>query len=281
MRRLVLIVFLVLANLNFLFGQDIVQGLEGIVVEKYYKSTKADLVANELGGNLRKDEVTYRIFVDLLPGCRFQVAYGSGDHPLYIKTTTDFYNNTDKGSTVASLIPRRSLGKNTVMLDSWLSVGTAGELSLGILKDEDDSLETISHESNLLAGLDSETGTSLRVKDGIKYAIEMPKHTLFGLDSIIEVFGYRGGNEFRVTNGAWACMGKGSIGPDSLTNNRVLIAQVTTDGDLSFELNIQIVTPEGKIQRYVARNPGDNEYHIPTLIYGESGNTKNQKKTKR
>jgi hypothetical protein len=261
----------------FFSAQETRHGLEGIIVEKYYKTTKEDLLVNNIGGNLKKNSTTYRIFVDLLPGYRFQAAYGSGEHPLYIKTTTDFYNNIDKGSTVASLIPRRSLGKNTVMLDSWISVGTAGELSLGILKEEDDSTETIPHESNLLSGTDIETGSSLKVKDGLTYSIEMPSHTLFGLDSVIQVFGNKGGNEFVVNNGAWACMGKGSLGPDSLTNNRILIGQVTTDGELSFELNIQIGTPEGKVQRYVARNPMESEFTHESLVLS----SKKSKKTKK
>jgi hypothetical protein len=72
-------------------------------------------------------------------------------------------------------------------------------------------------------------------------------------------------------------MGKGSLGPDSLTNNRILIGQVTTDGELSFELNIQIGTPEGKVQRYVARNPMESEFTHESLVLS----SKKSKKTKK
>jgi hypothetical protein len=246
--------------------QIIEQGLEGIIVEKYYVSGKDDLAANDYAGKLRKNATTYRIFVDLLPQYRFQAAYGSKEHPLYFKTSTSFFNNTDKGGVAASLIPMRNLGKNTVMLDSWLSVGTSGELTLGIPKNDDDTSKLIEFQSGFLNNKSKCVTFSPREKDGLKYTLDMPLHTLFGLDSVIQTFGYKGGNEFYVDNGAWACMGKGSMGVDSLSHNRVLIAQLTTDGTLEFELNLQILTPEGKVQRFVARNPQGQEFISESLV---------------
>ena len=253
------------------------QGLEGILVEQYYMSGKNDLAANSFAGELKKNAVTYRIYVDLLPGYRFQAAYGSKEHPLFIKTSTSFFNNTDKGGVVASVIPRRSLGKNTVMLDSWLSVGSASELSLGIPKEDDDTSGFVEFENGYLINRTKEVPVLPSERDGLKYTLNMPLHTFFGLDSVIQVFGNKGGSEFVVSNGAWACMGKGSMGVDSLSQNKVLIAQITTDGALEYELNIQIGTPEGKVQRYVARNPKDSEFTNATLVMS---NKKSKKKNK-
>jgi hypothetical protein len=75
------------------------------------------------------------------------------------------------------------------------------------------------------------------------------------------------GPVFSTTDGSWASLG-GSMGPDAETN-QVLIAQITTDGILSFELNIQIGTPEGNVEKYVASNPiADNgEFLFPGLTY--------------
>ena len=253
------------------------QGLEGILVEHYYMSGKNDLATNSFAGELKKNAVTYRIYVDLLPGYRFQAAYGSKEHPLFIKTSTSFFNNTDKGGVVASVIPRRSLGKNTVMLDSWLSVGSASELSLGIPKEDDDTSGFVEFENGYLINRTKEVPVLPSERDGLKYTLNMPLHTFFGLDSVIQVFGNKGGSEFVVSNGAWACMGKGSMGVDSLSHNKVLIAQITTDGALEYELNIQIGTPEGKVQRYVARNPKDSEFTNATLVMS---NKKSKKKNK-
>jgi hypothetical protein len=274
----ILYLFLVIATPSFFaVSQAEKQGLEGILVEKYYVAGKNDQAANAYAGELKKNAVTYRIYVDLLPGYRFQAAYGSKEHPLFFRTSTSFFNNTDKGGVVASVIPRRSLGKNTVMLDSWLSVGTASELSLGIPKTDDDTSGFVEFEQGYLVNRTKEVPVLPGERDGLKYTLNMPLHTFFGLDSVIQVFGNKGGNEFFVNNGAWACMGKGSMGVDSLSQNRVLIAQLTTDGSLEYELNIQIGTPEGKVQRYVARNPKESEFTHESLVLS----TKKSKKTKK
>ena len=77
------------------------------------------------------------------------------------------------------------------------------------------------------------------------------------------------GPVFSTWNGSWASL-NGSIGPDSI-DNKVLIAQITTDGIFSFELNIQIGTPTGGVQNFVAVNPVANEIVIPSLIYNSTG----------
>ena len=73
------------------------------------------------------------------------------------------------------------------------------------------------------------------------------------------------GPVFSTSNGSWASL-NGSYGPDSSTN-RVLIAQITTDGMFTFELNIQIKSSNGVVEQYVARDPVGNEIQEPTLIY--------------
>ena len=244
------------------------QGLEKIIVEKYYISNALDTAANYYAGKLPVNSTTYRIYVDMLPGYKFQAAYGSPEHTLKMNTTTHFFNNTDHGATIANTIPYRTLKKNTVMLDSWISVGSAGEDCVGILKTEDDTIATINHEKKFLRNENKVMGESLLKKDGLIHNGKAPRPMFFNLDSAASVFaGYKNGNSFIVNNGAWACLG-GTYGIDSLKTNRVLIAQITTDGDFSFELNIQIGTPKnGVSQKYVARNPIGDEICIPSLIY--------------
>lgn len=277
MRKRIILIF----NLFCLSGFS-QNGLENIIVEKYYVSDANDTSANKFAGNLPIGSVTYRIFADLLPGYRFQAAYGSPEHELKIETSTLFFNNTEHGSTIPNVIPQRTLRKNTVMLDSWLSVGSAGEDYFGVLKTDDDSLETIDHEKKFLKNIDSNIGESLTVKDGLVKDENIPRPTFFAIENEVEIFGNKkSGSSFALTNGAWACLG-GSVGPDSLTTNRVLIAQMTTDGDFSFELNIQIGNPsKGVSQRYVARNPVDNEISIPSLIYFDKKNKLNKDKVRK
>ncbi len=256
------VLFIGLFFSQFLIAQS---GLENIIVEKYYVSDDNDTLSNKTTGNLPIGSTTYRIYVDLKPGYRFQAAYGNTEHPLKIETTTSFFNNTENGSTIPNVIPQRSLNKNTVMLDSWLSVGAAGEDLFGIMKELDDTLETVSHQGKFLQ---NKRNGSLSLKDGFMKGSQIPRPTFFAIDEQVEIFGNnKSGSSFVLTNGAWACLG-GSVGPDSLTTNRVLIAQMTTDGDFSFELNIQIGSPLlGVPQRFVARNPVEGEFSIPSLIY--------------
>ena len=138
-----------LSAVNSGFAQH---GLENILVEKYYISDAKDAAA-KLGGHLPVGSVTYRIFVDMLPAYRFQAAYGVPGHELRIATTTSFFNNEDAGATTANEIPKNKLQDNTVMLDSWLSVGAAAQNNAAIPKVSDTS-DAILHVDGILQNAD-------------------------------------------------------------------------------------------------------------------------------
>lgn len=242
-------------------------GLENVIVEKYYISDANDTMCNSIGGNLPIGSVTYRIYVDMLPGYRLHTVYGNKNHELIIKTGTKFFNNAYVGNVIGNVIPRRNLNKNTVMLDSWLSVGAAGENLYGIMKEDDDTIETVLHETPCLLNANPLAGIPIKSRDGLRSGIKVPRPTFFRIDSIANIFNTQIiGSSLTTNNGAWGCLG-GAIGPDSLTTNRLLIAQLTTNGILSFELNIQVGKQSSKPEKYVARNPIDGEIQLPSLIY--------------
>jgi hypothetical protein len=85
------------------FSQD---GLEAIVVEKYYVSDAADNANKVMSGELKPGSVTYRIYVDMKPGFRFQAAFGSPSHPLKISSTQPFFNHSDAGTTHPNILPK-------------------------------------------------------------------------------------------------------------------------------------------------------------------------------
>jgi len=242
-------------------------GLEKIIVEKYYISNANDTLANAIGGYLPIGSVTYRIFVDMLPGYQFQLAYGNKNHEMFIKTDTKFFNNAYIGNTIPNIIPNRTLKQNTVMLDSWLSVGAAGENLYGVLKEDDDTLETVVHEKSFLQNSHPASGIPINKRDGLVRADEIPRPTFYKIDSLVTIFNsLSNGLSFSTKNGAWACLA-GASGLDSLGSNRLLIAQITTDGTFSFELNIQVGKRNSKPENYVAKNPIGNEILLPSLIY--------------
>ena len=247
---------------KLVYSQD---GLEGIILEKFYISTKEDNSKPELSGHLAPGSITYRIYVDLKPGYTFQAAYGAPNHQLYIKSTNLFYNHVEYGAEYPNRIPLRTYSRNTSRLDSWLSVGGAGENQIGVLKSEDDSLNVSKTSGAYLKNNSKKMGVSLEVVDGMKEQYNLAFPTFYQMDSTIKGLGtITNTNTISTKNGAWASMGKGSQGADSLSN-KILIAQLTTDGKLSYQLNLLIGTPDGKSEKYVAHNPIEGEFTHPDL----------------
>ena len=247
---------------KFVYSQD---GLEGIILEKFYISTKDDNSKPELSGHLAPGSITYRIYVDLKPGYTFQAAYGTPNHELYIKSTNLFYNHVENGAEYPNRIPLRTYSRNTSRLDSWLSVGGAGENQIGVLKSEDDTLNVFKSSGAYLKNHSRKMGISLEVVDGMKEQYNLAFPTFYQMDSSIKGLGtITNTNTISTKNGAWASMGKGSQGADSL-RNKILIAQLTTDGKLSYQLNLLIGTPDGKSEKYVAHNPIEGEFTHPDL----------------
>jgi hypothetical protein len=61
-------------------------------------------------------------------------------------------------------------------------------------------------------------------------------------------------------------MGKGVSGVDSLGSNTILIAQITTKGKLSYELNLLLRDANGSTVKYVAKDPIEKEVLHKSLI---------------
>lgn len=257
------------------YAQD---GLERIIVEKYYISDLNDATLNNVGGELPIGSTTYRIYLDMLPGFRFQSCFGSDipDHPLIIGTSTKFFNNEDRGS-IFPTFNKNATKNNTVLLDSWVSGGYACAGNLGILKSQDNSVETVVNNDGILKNINPDAGIPLTQQDGL----------IAGTTNQIIVAGITDGDSglnrlldntndgpigstLMTTNGLWGVPG-GSAGPDTV-QNIVLIGQFTTDGDFSFELNVQI-GKTGNVEQYVARNREGDERTNSSLVYPLSVNT--------
>ena len=266
MKNLVLVFSLLICSLN-LYAQN---GLENIIVEKYYISDGNDTLANLDGGVLRVGSVTYRIYVDMLPGYKFQVCYGVPAHELRIETTTLFFNNEDRGSTSPNF-SFVNAAKNTVMLDSWLTVGAACNGYMGILKSDDNGVGNIvnNYSPQVLQNSDPNAGIPLTTQDGF-IAGTPEAFTELGITNELAVFDNQNdgtnGPLFSTFNGSWVAL-NGSYGPDTV-ENKVLIAQITTDGTFCFQLNVQLRTPiPGIVENYVALNATGSEILFPGLNF--------------
>ena len=247
------------------------QGLERIVVEKYYVSDANDATGSS--GVLPVGSVTWRIYVDMAPGWYLLQVFGNQNlnHPLLMTTTTSFFNDPDYGTYTPSNSANNTK-KSTMMLDSWISTGSACTGYLGILKSEDNSIGTFINKNGLLQNNDPAAGIPLTVQDGM-VAGTNPNFSTAGIpDSLLNVFGDGSvtGNTFKLTNGSWYSL----THPQGTTSsNRVLIAQITTDGTFHYELNVLIGKDLGNdlsaSETYVASNPSGDE--ISSTKYNLSG----------
>jgi hypothetical protein len=222
--------------------------LENVIVEKYYVADANDFTDTS-ASVLPEGAVTYRIFIDIKPGYSLQVVYGDKNHELFIKTSTIFFNDKECFAETGFNIDAKKLHLGTVALDSWITMGAATRIHTGILRTEDnDGFSLITNRE------------TLNKKDGLTKAV-LPAFRIFNLDlSLFRADSLA--NNFSTNNGGWAATG-GVKGPTP--ENRVLIAQLTTTGKLTFGLNVQIGTPTGGYIQFVSNNPIGSEIQFQSL----------------
>ncbi len=253
--------------------------INDLIVETYYISDANDATDTE-GGTLQEGSVTYRVFLELSEGSSLIELFGNANHAFFIKSTTPFFNHEDRGQTYGFDIRDNRLGENTVALDSWLSFGQASRSRLGVLKVEDTDGSVIGGVNNdggsagieggLLVNSDPEAGIPLTDADGL---LPWPAPGFAGFtfnqffDNPASVFGTQTVSNIFESNNFRLNTPNAVQGPTS--NNRVLIAQLTTTGELEFEINAIVRSAAGTNISYVARdaNVGQAEVLSPFLRY--------------
>jgi hypothetical protein len=270
----------IMKAIKFLLGMGLMlaassafsQGLQGIVVEKYYQANAADVADATASGAvtpLTTSSVTYRVYVDMAAGYKFNSLFGNAAHNLTVNTTTGFYNDPSWGVSInPGTVSTTNIRKNTGMIDSWFTTGGVAAGKAGVLKSEDTD-GTIGNAQSILAnnpggcfglpingasgqdGFLPSSGTTYVVPNGL------------GLGTALDVLDQTNGGSIVLTNGSIAALG-GVQGPTS--SNMVLIGQFTTNGEFSFALNLQIQNiATGVAENYVSSNPTGSELTHPTL----------------
>ena len=259
--------------------------LEGLFIETYYVSDSLD-ATDTTGGNLLEGEVTYRVFLDLAPGSRVLSVFGDTDHPFTVGSTRRFFNNVD-GASFGYEIPKVSYESNTVALDSYITLGQNGSQGLkkyyGLPKSQDTDGSFIGGVNNdggselidggLLINADASAGLPLTEADGMdtlnltianwfSFGIvdfaSGADTSIFNVDAVDSLFQ---SNQFVLQ-----CEGVYGVDPDS---NQVLVAQLTTPGEISLRLNAQIINASGDTITYVGTNVLNqpNTFFAPFLVY--------------
>jgi hypothetical protein len=245
-------------------------GYEGLYIEQYHRTSASQNLDTNYSGSIKPGSITYRVYVDLLPGYRLQAVYGTPESPIVINSSTPFYNHASNGQTHPNIIPQRSMFRDAVMLDSWLSMGASGENTMAIpLIHDDYGLDSLLPSGlPVLNDKQKKQLAMFREKDGLKWQENLPFPTFFQMDSALKHLGSTtNGHTIEITNGAWASLGRGSIGLDSLTNNMILIGQFTTEGDLELKLNLMISSPAGESQKYTYGASTASSMHHDKLHY--------------
>lgn len=248
--------------------------IEDVLVEVYYVSDNND-ATDETGGFLAPGSRTYRVFIDLCTGCSMRALYGDSAHPLLIRSTAPFFNNIDRGRTYGHQIANGALDENTAALDSWLTLGAASNQRAGIPKVNDSDGSIIGGVNNdggsaaipggLLVNTDPLAGIPLVQQDGLVPSptgpLTPPNFNTTGDDPAVVFFDASNDDTFLTSDFRMGCSTPGVAGPTE--ENLVLLAQLTTIGELSFTLNVEVQRPDGSIARYVGKD---------TLLNGEVPN---------
>lgn len=285
MMKKLLFTCIAICSFSFLKAQ-----LEKVSVEKYY-ITDANDATDISGGAILPGTTTYRIYIDLLPNTRLKSVYGSTGHPVVFESTAPFYNHATDGQTYAKEFLKNRYSEGLVALDTWMTLGQttktqAGKTYFGIPKVSDTDGSFIGGTNNdggsaaiatgLLINSDVQLGIPLTTADGMDTMANVPSNWLtIGLVDIATgedntIFGsLQSGTSFNSEEFLLQNIGVMGVDP---TSNEVLIAQLTTSGELSFELNIEVevlINGIPNIIKYVAKDTllGPNEVFSPFLRY--------------
>jgi hypothetical protein len=262
--------------------------IEKVRLETYYISNEDD-ATDTIGGSLESGNTTYRLFIDLQPGSKLLAIYGDEDHPLRFSSTTPFFNHREEGITFGKDVNRNRYEIGTVALDTYITLGQCSKpfsqgAYFGIPKEGDQDGSVIGGVNNdggsqeiaagLLTNANPQMGIPITMADGLTFKKELPdswieigfKDLLTDLDTTIFSLNK---TSFSSSNALLRNSGVTGVDPDQ---NEVLIAQLTTKGDISFEINLEIeILKNGNYQtvKYVAQNSSlkEDEIFEPLLNY--------------
>lgn len=279
-------VLILCSFVSFLLPDLISAQIKGVFVEDYYIVDQND-ATDTFGGQLEVGTKTFRIFVQLESGYQLKSILGTQGHPLIFSSSQPFFNHKEEGKTFAKDFNKNRFKNGTVALDSWLTIGQIAKASnnalQGVLKSQDTDGSIIGGINNdggsaeipegLLNNKNSQLGIPLTVADGMAVQLDLPED--WGHNGIIDNITSEDSTIFGSSSAKKSFFSESALLQNSgvkgvhADKNDILIAQLTTKGELSFELNCEIEDPFGNVRTYVARNEilGQNQTFNKYLKY--------------
>ena len=269
-------VFVLAVMFLFAMNAKAQNAIENVIVEVYYISDVND-ATDETGGGLPAGSKTYRVFIDLCEGCALRAVYGDENHEIRITSTAPFFNHSDRGRTFGHLVQNGALDEGTTALDSWMAMGGASNQKRAVLKVDDTDGSVVGGGNNdggsamvpggLLVNADPLAGQPLVERDGLVAlaaggTAAPPNFNVSGDDPAAVFDNTTVSGSFTSFSMRMACTVPGVTGGD--VGNRVLVAQLTTLGELTFCLNVEVQQPNGTVVKYVCSDD--------VLLPGETAN---------
>lgn len=247
--------FLVLGCFAFGGWVSAQEAVEGVIVDRVAVTSARDLGVQVDNGDTLF--TTYRVYIDLAPEFKMQAVFGNEQHPLILGATGMTYNTPVRGVATGNFIDPRKLLNDNLIRDSFITIAAVSNWYCGI------PLERDIDGNQVCDGLPRETSSWCALeKDGLAEFKPIDVELVF---VEFEGLGKESGSfSLYSTNGAWASR-MGATGADE--ENTVLVAQITTNGELYFSLNLQLAHQEGGTVQHVATNAKPNQYLTPALNY--------------
>lgn len=206
---------ILLSVVLFAVSYNSIAQLKNVIVEEI-PVTQAAADADE---NLTTNHITYRVFVQMIPGSKLLsiATNGSGEYPamLNIETTTSFYNDPTYGLENPIFFTIPTLDEPTYY-DSWVTLSNYGFGTTQLVPMNEDTDGTP----------DGLFGSGLGLSNATPQFTPGADFSMFGSDE--------GGN-CNLTDASMYSQ-TGVEGPTS--SNTVCIGQFTTDGEFSFDFNL-------------------------------------------
>ena len=285
MKKYLILLFSSLFIISLSYSQ-----LEKIIVEKYYV-TDSDDVTDTTGGKIELGTVTYRIYVDMKKGSKLKSIFGDVNHKIRFSSTSNFYNHKIDGQTFANEFVKVNYKSGVLPLDSWLTLGQTTKKS--ITKTYFGTPKTLDNDGSFIGGTNNDGGSKVIASGLLKNKnteFGIPLTDADGMDTMVQL--PTSWNDYGVKNAATGADSTifGSLVPGKLFSsnlfklsnsgvegvvkeeNQVLVAQLTTKGELAFNLNVEIeemVDGVSKVIKYVSTDSVllKGEIYSPMLKY--------------
>ncbi|MHC1708750.1 MAG: T9SS type A sorting domain-containing protein [Bacteroidales bacterium] len=256
--------------------------IDNVVVECYYISDTLDATDTTGIHKLPAGSKTYRVFIDLAKGSKLKAIFGNQDHYLNISSSHTFYNNIDRPNAYFGYLINKSWfsANPTLALDSWLTIGMPTKTNLAVLKSMDNDGSFIGGSNNsggsseipggILVNQDTGAGLPLTTADGMlpfNQTLTQWSNSGFldinGNDTTIFGASKTGSRFFSHSLSLQQSSGISGYGDE----NMVLVAQLTTVGEIQFNLNVILIDSLSNEIVFVSENPLNNERLSGMLTY--------------